>query len=183
MADLVHEYKRDYDHDPLSAVADCESVADAIKAATGCIGRVPEHQRRVGREILAEASKKLIRRKKQIEACESFTELIELVEDVTADVYRFGELAVYDTSLRLGAWLDIMPERVYLHAGTRKGARALGLSTGKGYLQMEELPEPLQVLEPREVEDFLCIYKAQLQKVGITGNEPVVPTSYVGSSG
>jgi len=164
LADFVHEYKRDYDHDPLSVVADCESLTDAIKAATGCIGRVPDHQRRVGREILTEASKELLRRKKAIEACESFGELIEIVDEATVDVYRFGELAVYDTSLRLGAWLDILPDRVYLHAGTRKGARALGLDTSRGYLEMEELPEPLQVLEAREVEDFLCIYKGRLRE-------------------
>lgn len=163
LADLVTEYKRDYDHDPLSAIADCESLADAIKAAAGCIGRVPDHQRRVGREVLTKASRKLLRRQTKIEACESFAELIAIVEEATANIYRFGELAAYDTSLRLGAWLGLSPERVYLHAGTRKGARALGLATAKGYLEMDELPDPLQVLEPREVEDFLCIYKVELK--------------------
>lgn len=163
LADLVHEYKRDYDHDPLSVVAECESLADAIKVATGCIGRVPDHQRRVGHDVLIEASKTLLCLKQKIEACESFADLIELVEDATADIYRFGELAVYDTSLRLGAWLGLSPESVYFHAGTRKGARALGLDTSRGWLEMDELPQPLQLLEPREVEDFLCIYKGRLR--------------------
>lgn len=54
------------------------------------------------------------------------------------------------------------PERVYIHAGTRAGARALGLYRRQEYLEPEELPEPFQRLRPAEVEDCLCIYKSDL---------------------
>lgn len=73
-----------------------------------------------------------------------------------------GELYVYDAALRLGAHLGLAPTFVYLHAGTRLGARALGLGQGRAYLEMHELPLPLQALSPDEVESFLCIYKAFL---------------------
>ena len=52
-----------------------------------------------------------------------------------------------------------MPERVYLHRGTRKGARALGLDWRADSLDPRVLPKELADLEPREIEDFLCIYK------------------------
>jgi hypothetical protein len=54
-----------------------------------------------------------------------------------------------------------MPQKVYLHAGTRKGAKALGIyEKGKEVLEMSELvkkyPE-FAKLESYHVEDFLCI--------------------------
>src|SRR6266853_1674173 len=45
---------------------------------------------------------------------------------------------------------------------TRLGARALGLGRGRAYLEMHELPLPLQGLSPDEVESFFCIYKGFL---------------------
>ena len=72
----------------------------------------------------------------------------------------FGELAVYDTALKIGAWRGISPTLVYVHAGTRKGARALKLKTSKGFLRIDELPEPMHNMEPHHIENFLCIFKS-----------------------
>jgi hypothetical protein len=70
---------------------------------------------------------------------------------------------VYDTSLRIGAKLGFEPKHVYLHAGTRVGARALGLDTSASYLRASELPAPLRALRPHEIEDALCIFKRQFK--------------------
>lgn len=43
------------------------------------------------------------------------------------DLPGVGPLAVYDVSDRIGSYLGIRPEKVYLHCGVRQGARALGL--------------------------------------------------------
>jgi hypothetical protein len=51
-----------------------------------------------------------------------------------------GELAVYDTALRIGARLGLEPAKVYLHAGTRAGAKALGLAYGGRTIELAELP-------------------------------------------
>jgi hypothetical protein len=48
---------------------------------------------------------------------------------------------------------------VYLHAGTRTGARALGLAARAATLDVSELPAEFHSLEPHEVEDVLCIFK------------------------
>ena len=67
---------------------------------------------------------------------------------------------MYDTALRIGAKLGVAPVRVYLHTGTREGAKRLGIETkGVSALWPSELPEALRELEPYEVEDVLCIYK------------------------
>ncbi|MEO0269567.1 MAG: hypothetical protein ABIN73_07505 [candidate division WOR-3 bacterium] len=52
------------------------------------------------------------------------------------------------------------PDKVYLHAGTKEGAKNLGLNTkGKKALQINELPKELKDLSPIEIEDILCIYR------------------------
>ena len=80
-----------------------------------------------------------------------------MIEAALEPVRGIGRLTVYDTSLRIGAWLGLSPELIYLHAGTREGARALGLNWRARYLSVHEVPEPLRVLAPGEIEDCLCI--------------------------
>ncbi len=170
LADLIREYKWEFgdrqraDRRKYRKFA---SLTEAIEYATGAVGKVPDHQRRVGREILKRACNRLLRHKEQIEACKSFADLIGLIKRHTADIHRFGKLAVYDTACRLGLYrrLNLSPEVVYLHAGTQRGAKTLGLDTSRGYVELDELPKPFRLLEPWECEDFLCIYKARLAKL------------------
>ncbi len=69
---------------------------------------------------------------------------------------------VYDTAIRIGARFDLEPVKVYVHAGTRDGVRALGLDGGQSVIEMHELPEPIRRLSGREAEDLLCRYKSSL---------------------
>jgi hypothetical protein len=136
------------------------SLDDAIRfACHGKEGRIHSHQHLVGKKKLEQARKALERHAGEIESCQSFDELLTLVEGCTVDIYRFGILAVYDTSLRLGAYLGLWPEVVYLHAGTRKGCKALGVATKGGTVALDMLPPPIRSLEPNQAEDFLCIFK------------------------
>ena len=66
---------------------------------------------------------------------------------------------VYDTALRIGAKLGVEPKTVYLHRGTRSGAKALGIETNRPFIEVHEFPRQLRSLRPRELEDCLCIYK------------------------
>lgn len=98
---------------------------------------------------------------------EFFAEIHGAVERAAAAVYYVGELACYDVALRIGARFRIEPVRVYLHAGTRKGARALGLPHRAATLGMADLPRELQRLRSWQVEDFLCVYKDELARRGV----------------
>jgi hypothetical protein len=92
---------------------------------------------------------------------ETFHALLgELSESIGA-VRGIGERTVYDTALRLGVVFALEPDRVYLHAGTREGAKHLSLDWRQPYLRMGDL----RTLQPREVEDLLCIYKQDLAKL------------------
>jgi hypothetical protein len=91
-----------------------------------------------------------------------------LVEHLVGPIPGIGELTVYDISQRIGSRFDLEPDRVYLHSGTRVGARALGFDGRRASLEVAELPDELtEQLRPRELEDLLCIYKNALAKVGL----------------
>jgi len=120
------------------------------------------HQRRIPRAVLEQATRRL--RRVKLKSAASFEDLIKRVRMATKVVDGIGELYVYDTSLRLGAWLRLLPRKVYLHAGTRLGAKALHLDHRAKSLAPKELPSKLQRLRPYELEDVLCIYKDWLGK-------------------
>ena len=121
------------------------------------------HQYRIPLAVLSRAKSLLAEKAPRLKTCRSFHELHACLTKALASVRGIGELYTYDTALRLGAFLNLKPEHVYLHAGTRAGARALGFSVAAGYVEFSALPKAIQVLQPHEVEDFLCIYKAHLQ--------------------
>lgn len=103
------------------------------------------HQRRIGGGIfLKKVVPALLRHADGIAACHFFDNLHRCIKDRTRDIYRFGALAVYDTALRLGARLDLWPKVVYLHAGTKKGCKALGVPISGSTVEMTDLPTPLQ---------------------------------------
>jgi hypothetical protein len=92
----------------------------------------------------------------RFQACEDFNAILELVTELVADIPGLRTLYCYDVAFRIGAFLGHFPERVFLHAGTREGAKRLGLPWRRGYLQVSELPEALRQRQPWEVENILC---------------------------
>lgn len=75
-----------------------------------------------------------------------------------------GNLTIYDTATMLGCPNRIFPEAVYLYAGAAIGASALGI---EGEIVEKSVFvkrfSAFDLLEPIQIEDFLCIYKKQLQ--------------------
>jgi hypothetical protein len=140
-----------------------ESLADAIDASFGLRSgdRIHHHQRRVGRRALTAARNKLRRVESKIRKARDFEELHLIVDRETVDVHRFGELSTYDVAQRIGDFLNLSPRYVYLHAGTREGAKAFRGSGNK--VKKSFFPRPLWVLSPAEIEDFLCIFADQLR--------------------
>lgn len=148
----------------LEYFASLPKVGDAVRhaalALTSQGKRHPHHQRRTNAS-LNQVYQAL--RQCHVEDCESFDELLDMVEAAIRRIQGIGELFVYDAALAIGARLDLEPEQVYLHAGTRIGARYLGLGRGRKSLAKDELPREFAKLRPREIEDCLCIYKDRLQ--------------------
>lgn len=126
-------------------------------------GRRESHHRRRQGDHLDAGVERLLAHLDEIQTVGNFAKLHALCERLLGlSLQGLGPLYVYDTALCIGAKLGHLPKVVYLHAGTRDGAAALGLQ-GDRTLLMSQLPPELRALEPYEVEDVLCIYKAQLR--------------------
>jgi hypothetical protein len=145
------------------------SLPDAIKrSGYKRDGKVHAHQRLVGRKRLDQAANAILRNIDEIKACNSFDELHACIEHCTKRIHGFGVLARYDISLRIGASCGLRPECVYLHAGTKKGCKKLGVNASGEQVQMTALPTPMQKMEPHHAENFLCIYEDSFSKSGRT---------------
>ena len=119
------------------------------------------HQRRIPRDALETAAACLHRA--NLGSARSFADLMARVSNAVGSVHGIGELYIYDTALRLGGHLRLLPREVYLHAGTRRGAQALGLDHRSDSVSPNQLPSVLRRLRPIEIEDVLCIYKDWLR--------------------
>lgn len=158
---------RDRTLDELNWFREQSSIRSAIEIAALAKdrrGKRLSHQRRLSRSTLEQAHKTLDSNIEAIETVKDFDELFNLIEAILEPITGIGELYVYDTSLRIGAKLGKMPEKVYLHAGTRAGAKALGIPRQEKSIEPNRLPAEFQELEPHEIEDVLCIFKRILEK-------------------
>jgi hypothetical protein len=126
-------------------------------------GKRYSHQRRLKKTSIKKALCALQEASDEIGRARSFDDLFEVIRAAVRSIPGIGELYVYDTSLRIGAQLNFFPRQVYLHAGTRAGARALGLNHRAHALSVSALPKEFRALEPHELEDVLCIFKDKLK--------------------
>jgi hypothetical protein len=147
------------------------AAIDKAGLAVNSRGKRYSHQRRLSKEVLQQARELLLANTEQIARCKAFDQLFAMLEDLLLPVRGLGELYVYDTALRLGATLGRMPTKVYLHAGTRAGAKAIGFSGKEKALEVSQLPDWLRQLEPYEIEDVLCIFKDRLAETETSQTE------------
>ncbi|MCO7224922.1 hypothetical protein [Pleionea sp. CnH1-48] len=115
------------------------------------------HQYRVRQSALEDVKASLT--PDVVEGVQHFDELYERVHWAIGYIERIGELMVYDTCERIGAHLDIWPDKVYLHSGVREGAKYLGLTTTAMALEKHVFPAVFQSLECYEIKNLLGLYK------------------------
>jgi hypothetical protein len=144
-----------------------ESAIEKAALATNSKGKRYSHQCRLKKTALEEGRRVLLMNSKTIAQSKSFDDLFSLVETKAGGITGIGELYIYDTSLCIGVKLGLLPTKVYLHAGIRKGARALSFKGRARTLEVSELPSEFQQLEPLEIEDVLCIFKDDLKAVDV----------------
>ena len=139
------------------------SVSAVIQKAALCMlpsGKRHRHQRRIPRTVLTQAEARLQVVGQRLAAASNFAALHSAVEREIGSVRGIGALTVYDIAHRLGAYFGKAPALVYLHAGTKMGAAALGFRGSS--IDPGDLPGPFSRLAPAEIEDCLCIYKDEL---------------------
>jgi hypothetical protein len=124
-------------------------------------GKRFSHQRRIPRNTLLSARAALMA--VDFKICTTFDELYNLVAATIGHIHGIGELTIYDTTHRLGAYLQLSPKFVYVHAGVRDGLKALKIGHRRQKIAVSDLPPAFRRLRPEQVEDCLCIYKRQLR--------------------
>lgn len=120
------------------------------------------HQRRIRLAPMRRAYKFLSRSSAELKGCRTFDALHNFLANAFSKIRGLGPLYTYDTALRIGFFLKFEPELVYLHAGTRDGARAIGIRNAR-VAEIDMLPSELRVLAPHEIENFLCIFKPRVE--------------------
>ena len=142
-----------------------ESLEKAIERAATARdfnSKKHSHQNLIQNSTLSKFADAILDKIDQIRTVKSFDDLISMVQ--SCKVKGIGPLAIYDTAQRIGCYLEIYPDKIYLHSGTRTGAEIL-LGPIKGnYIMPNQLPQPFQIkdLSASEIEDILCIYKDRL---------------------
>lgn len=92
---------------------------------------------------------------------------MDLIFNHYAPTPGIGPLYIYDVSTFIGAYLNLAPVKIFLHAGARAGAEAIGINTtGRTRINMSELPVSWQrTLTPDQAESALCAYKDQILRL------------------
>jgi len=166
LEEIILHYKQHRAAHPETWLLHCaqqNSLEEAIYAAATAKnheGKKNKHQWRLKNIDLEKFAVQLIDKAAEIKKCTSFDALLEKVERYK--IKGIGILAVYDTAERIGHYLDIYPDKIYLHAGVKVGAeKVLGKQLNKKFILKEELPEAFQQsdLHCGEIEDILCMYK------------------------
>jgi hypothetical protein len=123
-------------------------------------GNKHSHQWHIYNNVYVKFIQNLLRVKDKVKKAKNFDGLYDIIYSNKPS--GVGELFCYDTALRIGQRLGKLPEKIYIHAGTRIGLRNLLNRTiyEKTILQ-EELPEPFCSchLTPAQLENFFCLYK------------------------
>jgi hypothetical protein len=159
VSDYIRRYRR-HARAELDEYQKLPSLRQAIRHASLC-HRLPSlkrhpHQYRIQQHVLLAAERELHRSQYRLARAGSFKTLHTEIERRIGGLHGIGPLTVYDIAHRIGSFLRLKPEHVYLHSGTGIGARLLGF-TGKT-LDPRSLPSAFSRLTPDEIEDCLCIY-------------------------
>ena len=133
--DIVDDYIEEFRikvRDELSFYKEPASFKEAIEKAALSVKKdrtKHSHQWRLPKSALEQAAKVLKRHSTEIGRYKTFQDLFAAIKAALKPIHGIGELAIYDIALRIGASREIEPENVYLHRGTREGARRLSAST------------------------------------------------------
>ncbi|HET6842343.1 MAG TPA: hypothetical protein VFK06_11770 [Candidatus Angelobacter sp.] len=163
VADYIREY-REAARTEMRLFEIQRSPSVAIRKAALCelpSGKRHPHQWRIPKAILEQAEARLQAIRRKLAKADDFAALHGLVEGEIGSIKGIGALTVYDIAHRVGAHFGKAPMLVYLHAGTRMGARVFNIS-GDSF-DPRILPNAFSRMTPSEIEDCLCIYKDELR--------------------
>lgn len=167
--EIIEDFKNQFPEpdDCLKNCLNATNVVQAIDIAANGItkpGKRHSHQYRIKKEVLKAFSDKLITKQRAIELMSNFEELYKFIK--MNKIKGIGDLAIYDTATRISFYLKCPPDKIYLHAGTRKGVEALLREKVKGRcIEINKLPKEFRIsgLHPWQLEVLFCVYKHRFE--------------------
>lgn len=140
-----------------------KSLPDAIKIAVlsrdGNNKKHP-HQYRIKNILLEEFCEKILSIENKITKNLKFEQLLKLI--TKEKISGIGSLTTYDIALRIGYYIKIKPDLIYLHAGAKTGAlNFFGRKIKNNYLTKDEFVakvDDFNNFSCEEIEAFLCIH-------------------------
>ena len=182
--DFKWRYKdRDKTDQVVRFCADAPDFATAVRRAVearDAVGKHHNHQSKVDITARRKFGAKIIKRRKEIERLVQWSKAnpvksgldgyscFDAIHDLLDEIKPrgIGPVTVYDVATRVGAYLGIEPESVYLHAGVKQGIKALEekgiMDSGTSRLPrvpMYLFPPPWDEMKADDVEDMLCTYR------------------------
>lgn len=164
---IIKHYRRKFGRD--RHIEDCANqsnfpaaVYQAATARDDC-GVKHRHQHRIPNTTLENFALILINNQCSISTL-SFDDLHESIRRIVQvnNIKRIGKLAIYDTAMRIGGYLTLKPDKIYLHQGTKTGlANLLKKTIHTSTYDLSKLPKIFrnEDVTCAEAEDILCIYK------------------------
>ena len=146
---------------------DQENLKEAIETAAKAVddyGKIHFHQRRVGKTDLLAFAEKLGAFENDFAKAKNFDEIYEIVKNTNQP--NINEITVFDTAFRIGNYLNLFPDKIYLTSGTRIGAEhLLGKLDDKNTLLPTDFPSPFQRqdLSIADIEDLLYVCRNELE--------------------
>lgn len=146
---------------------DQKNLKDAIKAAAKAVddyGKIHFHQRRVSKAELLAFAEKLATFENYLANAESFDAIYDTVKNLNQP--NINEITIFDTAFRIGSYLNLFPDKIYLTSGTRIGAEhLLGKLDDKNTLLPTDFPSPFQRkdLLIADIEDLLYVCRNELE--------------------
>ncbi|BAQ67161.1 hypothetical protein [Geminocystis sp. NIES-3709] len=163
LKDLVDEYRKKYENSYKLENAWWGNKKltweEAIKRAWESKlpdGKMHSHQYHVAK-YLPDGLEIALADSKKPKDFKDFESLHNWVKSIVDRVHGLGPVTAYDVAQRLGLRLELEPSMVYLHAGTREGAKKLGIDGD--VVLLSDFPKEIQSLVATHAENFLCLYK------------------------
>ncbi|RZJ08062.1 MAG: hypothetical protein EON50_20180 [Acidovorax sp.] len=135
------------------------AVEEAVRARSK-LGQRLSHQRRLLTTVIPASIPVVLGSLPKLQQAKNFDEVFSLLSLVLQKVYGAGDLYIYDTALRIGAPMDLLPEQVYLQAGAAAGASKLLGRRVPRLLPLSKFPATFQRLQAYELENLLCCYRS-----------------------
>lgn len=145
-----------------------ENFKDVIEVAAKAIdeyGKIHFHQRRIGKAELLAFADKLVTQEIELANAVNFDEIYKIIKNTNQA--GINEVTCFDTALRIGSYLNLFPDKIYLTSGIRTGAEHLlgKLDDKTIFLLPTDLPSPFQRkdLSIADIEDLLYINRNDWQ--------------------